>query len=83
MTTAPVVGLLAGYAVWIAVCDAIFAAAPVSSWAAVYVAVFTLLGLVCLIGAARTSPGMARAVLRWAPVLPSLSTAYLLLVFLT
>ena len=83
MTAAPVVGLLAGYAVWIAVCAAIFAALPVSSWAAVYVAVFTLLGLGCLIGAVRTSPGMARAVLRWAPVLPALSTAYLLLVFLT
>lgn len=79
---APAAGLLAGYAVWLAICAAIIGTVPVSAWAAVYVSAFALLGLGCVIAAERTSQGSARSILRWAPVLPAISTAYLLFVFL-
>ena len=53
-----------------------------SAWAAVYAAAFTLRGLGCVLAAERTPQGSATSIVRWAPVLPAISTAYLLFVFL-
>lgn len=78
-----VVGMLLGYALWLAAGAVVILTLPVQYWAAaagVLLVAFTVLAL----AAARRCPNRSTAtMIRWSPLLPGLVSAYLLVLALT